>query len=206
MLRNLLSALRFSVSRSRAARAGIDKAQWTPELLRRLEWRRFEELCAAYFEALGFRAELAYAGADASAAIHLYAEGAARATILVRCRPWDAYGVGIKPVRALHDAMSTAQLAEGVLLTSGKFTTEARAFAPGAKISLVDGEGLLAKIGALVPEKALALLELATRGDFVTPTCPACAIKMVKRKSTARGRPYWGCRNYPGCKNTFFVT
>src|ERR1700704_5359844 len=28
--------------------------RWSLELLRRLEWRRFEELCAAYFEALGF--------------------------------------------------------------------------------------------------------------------------------------------------------
>lgn len=196
MLRTLLDTLRFSAARRRAARANIDTAQWTPELLRRLEWRRFEELCAAYFEALGFRTD---------AAINLYAEGAEQASILVRCRPWDAYGVGIKPVRGLHEAMATAKVGEGVLVTSGKFTQEARAFAGKEKISLIDGDELLGKIAALMPEKALALLELATRGDFLTPTCPACAIKMVKRKSTARGRPYWGCRNYPGCKNTFFV-
>jgi restriction system protein len=182
MLRNLLSALRFSAARRRAARANIDTAQWTPELLRRLEWRRFEELCAAYFEAAG-----------------------SSPSILVQCRPWDAYGVGIKPVRGLHEAMAAANIAEGVLVTSGKFTQEARAFAAKEKITLVDGDDLLARINALVPEKALALLELSTRGDFLTPTCPACGIKMVKRKSTAHGRPYWGCRNYPGCKNTLFV-
>ena len=182
MLRNLLTAFRSSAAR-RAARANVDTAQWTPALLKRLEWRRFEELCAAYFEALGSRTD----------------------AVLVHCRPWDAYGVGIKPVHALHEAMAAAKVGEGVLVTSGKFTQEARAFAAKEKISLIDGEDLLARIGALPPEKALALLELATRGDFLTPTCPACAIKMVKRKSTARGRPYWGCRNYPGCKNTFFV-
>lgn len=206
MLRNLLAAFRSTASRRRAARHNIDTAQWTPGLLRRLEWRRFEELCAAYFEALGFRAEVAYAGADGAAAINLYEEGAERASILVRCRPWDAYGVGIKPVRGLHEAMATAKVGEGVLVTSGKFTQEARAFAGKEKISLVDGDELLAKITALLPEKGFALLELATSGDFLTPTCPACAIKMIKRKSTARGRPYWGCRNYPGCKNTFFVS
>ena len=103
MLRNLLSTFRFSASRRRSTRGDIDTAQWTPQLLKRLEWRRFEELCAAYFD-------------------NLYAEGADRAAILVHCRPWDAYGVGIKPVRELHGAMAAAQVREGVLVTSGKFT------------------------------------------------------------------------------------
>src|SRR2546429_6059494 len=31
-----------------------DAGRWSLELLRRLEWRRFEELCTAYYEALGF--------------------------------------------------------------------------------------------------------------------------------------------------------
>ncbi|HEX5767920.1 MAG TPA: topoisomerase DNA-binding C4 zinc finger domain-containing protein [Burkholderiales bacterium] len=47
-------------------------------------------------------------------------------------------------------------------------------------------------------------MKLATQGDFLTPTCPSCGIKMIPRKSTAHGRTYWGCRNYPGCKHTFY--
>ena len=27
---------------------------------------------------------------------------------------------------------------------------------------------------------------------------------MISRRSTAQGRRYWGCRNYPACKQTFF--
>ena len=172
----------FIGSRQAAALAKIDTAQWTPELLRRLEWRRFEELCAAYFEA----------------------QGSGGAAVLVQCRPWSAHGVGIAPVRALHGAMASGSVAEGVLLTPGKFTQEARAFAGKEKIRLIDGAEFLARIAALLPEKAFALLELATRGDFLTPTCPSCAIKMVPRKSTLHGRTYWGCRNYPACKQTFF--
>ena len=110
----------------------------------------------------------------------------------------------VKPVRALRGAMASGNVAEGVLVTSGKFTKEARDFAGREGVSLIDGADLVAKIAALVPEKALALHKLATHGDFVTPTCPSCAIKMISRKSTAHGRPYWGCRNYPGCKQTFF--
>jgi restriction system protein len=113
--------------------------------------------------------------------------------------------VGIKPVRSLLEAMSAANAAEGVLVTPGKFTQEARDFARKQKtISLVDGADLLARIAALPPEQALSLLRLATQGDFLTPTCPTCALKMIPRKSTTHGRRHWGCRNYPACKHTSF--
>jgi restriction system protein len=194
---------RFVGSRDSFAPPMVDTGRWTPELLKRLEWRRFEELCAAYFEALGFRADFAGAGPD-SGAINLYEQGSASTAILVQCSPWNPYRVGIKPVRGLHGAMTSGNVGEGVLVTSGKFTLEARDFADAQRISLIDGDELLAKISALVPEKALALLKLATQGDFLTPTCPSCGIKMMPRKSTAHGRTYWGCRNYPGCKHTFY--
>ena len=197
-------ARRFIRWRQSAAHSKLDVAQWTPELLKRLEWRRFEELCAAYFEALGFRADLVHAGAGGGVAITLYQQGSEKAAIIVQCKPWNAYRVGIKPVRGLQSAMTAAKVGEGVLVTSGKFTQEARDFAGKEKISLIDGTELVAKIAALVPEKALALFKYATEGDFLTPTCPSCEIKMISRKSTTQGRKFWGCRNYPACKHTFF--
>ncbi len=200
-LGNAFGRLRLSAGRSRAG-----TARWTPELLKRLEWRRFEELCAAYFEALGFRAELAGSSAHGGAGISLYQQDAERASILVQCKPWNAYRVGLNAVRDLRERMTSAKVAEGVLTTSGRFTQEARVLAAKEKISLIDGTDLLGKIAALSPETAQRLLELATEGDFITPTCPACAVKMVARKSTAHGRTFWGCRNYPRCKQTFFST
>ena len=201
-LRNLFSSIAAKVSfRSRQSKLGPE--QWTPELLKRLEWRRFEELCAAYFEALGFRVELAANGADGGT-ISLYSKGAQAISILVQCRPWDAHRVGIKSVRGLRGAMISGNIGEGVLMTSGKFTQEARDFAAKEKISVIDGAALVDKITSLAPETALELLRFATEGDYQTPTCPACAIKMIKRKSTSHGRSYWGCLNYPACKHTFF--
>jgi hypothetical protein len=176
----------FALLRSRrsidaAARARFDTRKWTPELLKHLEWRRFEELCEAYFEALG--------------------SGGAPA--LVHCKPWNAYRVGIKPVRDLRGAMAAAGVGQGVLITAGRFTQEAQAYAAQGNIELIDGASLLARLSSLVPERASALLKLATRGDFLTPTCPSCGIKMTSRKSTQGGRNYWGCTNYPRCKQTF---
>ena len=180
----------------------------TPQLLKKFVWRRFEELCAAYFEASGFRTEVVPSAAGGGAVdIHLYKDRAERPSILVQCQPWNPYRVGIKPVRGLLSAMAAANLAEGVLLTSGKFTPEARDFARKEKtITLLDGAELLARMSDLAPEKAAELLRFATEGDFQTPTCPTCAVKMVPRKSTTHGRKFWGCRNYPGCKQTFSNT
>ena len=197
-------AARLITGAPQSARKKPDHAQWTLELLKRLEWRRFEEVCAAYFEELGFKGAHAGVGADGSSAIKLYQRGSERTAILVQCLPWSVYHVGVKAVRALHGAMASADAGEGVLVTPGKFTPEARVFARTEKISLIDGVELVAKIAALPPEKALALLEFATQGDYRTPTCPSCGIKMVSRKSTTHGRAHWGCHNYPACKHTFF--
>jgi restriction system protein len=187
------------------ARARFE-TRWTAELLKQLEWRRFEELCAAYFEALGFRADVTGTTASGGIDIHLVAQGAERASTLVQCQPWNAYRVGIKPARGLRAALTAADLGEGVLVTAGKFTQEARDFARKEKLTLIDGAELIAKIGTLPPEKALDLLRFATQGDFNTPTCPACELKMIPRKSTTHGRKFWGCRNYPTCKQTFSNT
>jgi restriction system protein len=175
---------------------------WTLELLKHLEWRRLEELCAAYYGAAGFTTEIVHERADGGAEICLYAAGASEASILVHCKPWDAYPIGVKTLRELRTAMDAANGAEGVLVTAGRFTPEAATFAAKERIELVDGAALLEKLAALAPGRAAGLLKLVTKGDFLTPTCPRCFIKMTARRSTRQGRMFWGCRNYPRCKLT----
>lgn len=187
-------------SRQAAALAGVDKRNWSALLLKQLEWRRFEELCVAYFEALGYQSSIARSATRTGLDIRLIAAGERNASLVVQCKAWDAYRVGIKAARELRSAMGAAGLAEGVLLTAGRFTPEAADYARKQNIRLIDGADLLAGIAALAPEKALALLKFATEGDFLTPTCPSCSLKMISRKSTREGRKFWGCRNYPRCK------
>jgi len=181
----------------------LDSGKWTRELLMRLEWRRVEEVCCAYFEELGFRTGLTHDRADGAVDISLYAAGADTACMLVHCKSWDAYPIGIKPLRELRGAMTSANVTEGVMVAAGRFTPEAKGFAAKENIQLIDGASLLEKLAALLPEKALALLRFATKGDFLTPTCPRCSVKMMARKSTSEGRMFWGCTNYPRCKVTF---
>jgi restriction system protein len=187
-----------------AERARFDTESWTLDLLRHLEWRRFEELCAAYFEALGFTTQSTRSRTGGGADISARASGSA--SLLVHCKPWSPHRVGIKPARELRAAMAAAGAAEGALVSPGRFTQDAVSFAANEHIRLIDGADLLAKLAALAPERALALLKLATQGDFLTPTCPCCSIKMTARRSTAGGRKYWGCPNYPQCKEILFGT
>jgi restriction system protein len=204
---NPLSLLSFFSRRGEsprlsAARARFD-TRWSAELLKQLEWRRFEELCVAYYQALGFTTRVAKASAESGVDIMLHAQGAEAASSIARCKAWDAYRVGVKPVHELRSAMAAARIGEAVLLTSGRFTQAAVELAAKEHIELVDGSVLLDKLAALPPEKALSLLKFATHGDFLTPTCPCCSIKMMSRQSTQGGRKFWGCRNYPQCKETF---
>lgn len=197
-----LSALRPS----RGSPSGSSQARkWTPELLKQLEWRRFEELCAAYFEASGFTTRISKSGADGGVDLLLRAKGSEHPTSIAHCKAWDAYRIGIKSVSELRAVMAASKIREGVLLTSGRFTQEAVNAAAKENIELIDGAGLLAKMAALPPETSLALLKFATQGDFLTPTCPSCSLKMLPRQSTKQGRKFWGCRNYPQCKQTFSV-
>jgi restriction system protein len=183
----------------------FDKSDWNLELLRALEWRRFEILCRAYFEKRGFRSRTTRFGADGGVDIHVYEEGT-DTPILVQCKAWNTYRVGIKPVRELLGVMTIENVRKGVLITTGKFTNEARELAAQVKgLALIDGEDFLQRIHSLNAEERRDLIQLATEGDFTTPTCPSCGIKMMLRESRKDASTFWGCSNYPRCKQTFSI-
>ena len=205
---------RFDISPRGASRAPsparpresrCSPAEMDPRLLKRLEWRRLEELCAAYFVQAGFRGELVHERADGGAQICLLRRARARP------RSSCTASRGTRTRSASRRCASCAgpwarRTAPIVLVTAGRFTPEAAAFAAKERIELIDGAALLEKLAALAPEKAAGLLKLVTKGDFLTPTCPRCFIKMTARRSTGQGRLFWGCRNYPRCKLTFTGT
>src|SRR5437773_8455035 len=76
-----------------------DAGRWSLELLRRLEWRRFEELCAAYYEALGFTTTQARSRTDGGADIGLVAGGADKPSSVLQCKGGSVHTVSLTPVR-----------------------------------------------------------------------------------------------------------
>lgn len=62
---------------------------------------------------------------------------------LVRCAHWKDSEVDEPVVRGLHAAMAAQGAQGGFVVTSGRFTQQAIAFASGRKIRLIDGAALV---------------------------------------------------------------
>ena len=151
-------------------------------------------------------------------------------THLVQCKQWRAYRVGVNVVRELYGVMAARGAASGYVVTSGRFTEEARAFAEGRHIRLLDGPRLLGLIRQVRPTAgpsvstpvsprparsvAQAAAPAATppsaaptapAAATAPPACPACGQAMVRRlakRGANAGQAFWGCTGYPGCRGT----
>ncbi|MGX6569751.1 restriction endonuclease [Cupriavidus necator] len=171
---------------------------WTLDALKLLEWKRFELLCVGYYEAMGFVVKTVPHGPDGGIDATLYKAGLDVPVAVVQCKAWSK-PVKVEQVRALAGVMHEHKVRRGVFWSlSGYVGRPVKESAERAGIQLLDGAGILERICALDQYKQATLLKQAFRGDYRTPTCAACGIKMVERQGSAGA--FWGCQNYPGCK------
>ena len=173
---------------------------WSIEVLRDMEWKRFEEICLAFYRAKGIRAECTPLGPDGGVDVRLYQapDEPARCTAIVQCKAWGEKLVGVKPVRELRGVMAHEKIEKAFFMAPGAYSDEARAFAQENRITLIDGTMFLAMLVRLPEDKSRDLLAQATAGDWTTPTCPHCGVKMVER--SGKSGKFRGCRNYPKCR------
>lgn len=174
-------------------------SRWTIEALRVLEWKRFELLCAKYYETIGFVCQTQQSGADGGIDVRLFKSDLPKPLAIVQCKAWTA-AVGVKEVRELLGIMAHEKVARGIFITTGSYTRDALEFGRANPIQLLDGPAFLDKIIGLPLEQRNELSQFAFNGDYRTPTCASCGIKLVRRDGK-RG-PFWGCVNYPRCKTT----
>lgn len=191
-----------------------------------LPWREFEQLVGEAFRMRGYRVtETGGDGADGGIDLVLHKQGE---KLLVQCKQWRALKVGVGIVRELYGVMAAEGASGGFVVTSGRFTAEAKAFAQGRNVTLVDGPALLL---LLRPAQVARQKATATPASIITPattpattpamtpamapaqpttestqhSCPACAKPMVRRvakKGKNAGRTFWGCTAYPACRGT----
>ena len=177
-------------------------ASWSIELLQQIEWKLFEDVSAAYYKEKGIRAELTKLGADGGVDIKLFQDDSSLPTSIVQCKAWNSM-VGVKPIREFLGVMTHEKILKGFYMTSSSYSQEAKEVAQANRITLIDGAMFLAMIKRLPSDAKQRLLELATSGEFTTPSCPHCGIKMVKRTSNRGG--FWGCSNYPRCHQKLYM-
>lgn len=193
----LSSTLKNPDSVSTAARPDA----WSREVIDRIEWKRFEDLCCEFYRVMGIRAETTSLGADGGVDIRLFQDDTQphHCTAIVQCKAWGK-AVGVKPVRELRGVMAHEKVEKAFFMAPNGFTEDAKSFATENRIILLDGSMFLSMLKRLPESQRQALLEFATAGDWTTPTCPSCGLKMTARDSR-RGR-FWGCPSYPGCRGT----
>jgi restriction system protein len=185
--------------------AGLPPAptRWSLELIRNLEWKRFEDVCQQFYALKGIRSTTTSLGADGGIDIRLYQnDDADHASAVVQCKAWGERQVGVKPVRELLGVKVHEKADKAFVMSSGGYTEEARAFASANGITLIGGDMLLMMFSRLPAEASASLLAFATAGDYLTPTCPSCGVKMTARKGKSGGRSFWGCIRYPRCRQT----
>jgi restriction system protein len=114
----------------------VDK-QNNLDSIKSLSWKEFEELVAEAYRRKGYSVVENY-GVGPDGGIDLVLKKAGN-LILVQCKRWKTQKVDVRVVREMYGVM-TAEHASGVIIiTSGLFTQEAKIFAEGKPIDLVEG-------------------------------------------------------------------
>lgn len=184
-----------------------------PDILDDMSWREFEMLVGEGFRLQGYQVmENFEPGPDDGIDLTLRKDGE---KYLVQCKQWRAFKVGVPVVRELYGVMTAKGAAGGFVVTSGRFTPEAEAFASGRNLRLLDGPQLHRLLkqargsssaksdeGNKVGQASNAAPQAA---KTIAPNCPRCAQPMVRRtarKGVNAGQEFWGCSDYPRCRGT----
>ncbi len=180
------------------------------DALEGISWQQFEHLVGEAFRLQGYRVtEIGGASADGGVDLVLSKDGE---KLLVQCKQWRAFKVGVPVVRELYGVMAAEGASGGIVVTSGRFTDEAREFAQGRNVRLMDGPKLQALLqqvrgarqsAAAVHSRVEPTMATPTSAPSGIPACPLCTKPMtrrVARKGSNAGGTFWGCTGFPGCR------
>jgi len=205
---SIVSALRRR--KRKALVAGVADAS-SADALSAMSWQEFELLVGEGFRQQGFDVEeRGGSGADGGVDLVLRRGGE---KFLVQCKQWRAQRVGVIVVRELYGVMAASGATGGFVVTSGRFTEEAQAFAKGRNVRLVDGGALFELLRSARPgagtgpaaARAPQATAPSTPAADPAPRCPRCAGPMVRRearKGPNAGAAFWGCSAFPKCRGT----
>ncbi len=136
-----------------------DGAQFTSELLSKLDAKRFERLVAAYYAKTGVVAKRTNSGPRSAVHIEIFWKGEPKPFAGVQCHANPPLLINAKPLQDLFAALSSAEIRRGYVVTSGKFNVEARDFASEKNFTLLTGDIFLEKLNALPPPVRAELLK-----------------------------------------------
>lgn len=184
----------------------------TTSTLNQMNWREFEQVAGEAFRQRGYKVtERGGSGPDGGVDLVLR-KGSE--TIVVQCKQYRATQVGVAVVRELFGAMTAEGASGGIVVSLGKFTRDAHAFAGGRNIELITGPALhsLLRDGQRAPAATVAKAPSVEARRISpahiaspAPTCPRCNASMLERIARTggnQGKRFWGCSKFPECRGT----
>jgi restriction system protein len=167
------------------------------ERIRRLSWQAFEEFVAEIYRREGYLVEKTGGSRpDGGYDLVLLRE---RTSVLVQCKHWLAFHVGVPKIRELAGAIHKVGATGGVFVTSGDFTQPAKEFATGMAIELIDGKALVRRFSGSQDQPSMT----PPGEPSAARSCPKCRKQMVWRATGRKGqpltKPFWGCSDFPRC-------
>ncbi len=199
----LIAGLRAAINKAR--RRQLYDTQVNIESVRALSWREFEMLVGEAYRRQGYAVtETGGGGADGGIDLVLCRS---KERTLVQCKQWRVYKVGVGPVRELFGVLMAEGADRAIFVTSGVYTQEARNFASGKPVILIDGEQLCQLIApAYTVRNGQPAQGIGVETETENPgTCPLCGSPMLLRtakRGHASGSRFWECSAYPKCKGT----
>ena len=181
-------------------------AQKGIDTIRTLSWSEFEELVGEAYRRRGYTViENESAGADGGIDLRLRKDGA---THLIQCKQWRSNKVGVSIVREMFGVLTSEHAASMSIITSGMFTQEAKNFAQGKAIDLIDGSQLQKMISQVQSSPRPITAKIKPKMEPKLPsqkTCPKCGSNLtlrIAKKGANAGNQFFGCSTFPKCRHT----
>ncbi len=192
----ILSA--FKQRRCKNVCESVQKVHHQIDPLNNLSWEDFERLVAGHYRKQGYSVtEKGGVGPDGGIDLLLSKEGK---TVLVQCKHWKTFKVGVQIVREQFGIMVAEGADETIIVTSGQFTEEAINFAAEKPMmTLIGGDRLRETLR--ISKKTISAP--ANTEKLSSPSCPKCSAPMIEKTATKGkwvGKSFWGCSRYPACK------
>ena len=151
----LLTPFTFSLLKSNRKKKFHDLKEEI-QSIQELSWPQLKKLVAKAFERSGYIV-MEDSSFTADPSVDLVMRKGANLYI-VQCRYWQNRKLGIREVKNLFSLMHAKQASGVFLLTTGIFTNEARHYALGRPINLIDAIGLVELLGKVHSSSATEIL------------------------------------------------
>jgi restriction system protein len=204
-----IGAIGSVIARAKRRKLIVDVASATKpgKTIEGISWQQFEQLTGEAFRRQGFTVtETGGNGPDGGIDLILHKD---REKYLVQCKQWRSLKVGVTVIREFFGVIAAEGAVGGFVVTSGAFTAEAKAFASGRNIKLVEGAELNHWIAASRSAQSMPPVRASTQTNIVplqqvsVSNCPVCHSAMQKRtakRGANAGNEFWGCSQFPKCR------